>query len=71
MMASGPKQPADQESWRLSELPEEQQAELLDRFAEAERGEGLLRAEEAMAAAKRLSDEICDMVRPIHRSAAK
>lgn len=59
------------ESWRLSELSEEQQAELLDRFAEAERGENLLPAKEAVAAAKRLSDEICGIVRPVRRSAAK
>ncbi len=70
-MAKESKPPPGSESWRLSELPEEQQAELLDRFAEAERGENLLPAKEAVAAAKRLSDKICGMVRPVRRSATK
>ena len=68
---STPPTAPEPESWRLSELSEEQQAELLDRFAEAERGENLLPAKEASAAAKRLSDEICGMVRPVRRSAVK
>ncbi len=58
------------EPWSLDELPEERRAELLERIEEAKRGENSLPAEDAIAAAKRLSDEICRMVRP-RRSAAK
>lgn len=70
-MATESKPPTGSESWRLSELPEEQQVELRDRFAEAERGENVLPAMDAVAAAKLLSDQICDMVRPARRSAVK
>jgi len=70
-MAKESKPRSGSESWRFSDLPTEQQAELLDRFTEAERGEILLPAKEAVASAKRVSDEICGMVRPVRRSAVK
>ena len=61
----------ESKAWSRSDLTKEQQAELAQRFDEAERNENLAPAKEAMAAAKRLSDDICGMVRPVRESATK
>lgn len=45
-------------SWRMSELPLDLQIELRDGIEQAERGEGLMDFDDAMAEAERLSDEM-------------
>ena len=51
-------QPADSGSWRLSDLPATEQAELRDRLAQAKRGEDLIDFDEAMRIAKRATERI-------------
>ena len=59
------------DNWRVSELPADEQAELRERLAEAQQGANLLPGEDAIVAAKRLSDEIAALVRPAGRAASK
>ncbi len=60
------------ETWRLEDLPADQQAELLDRYAQAERGEDLQDFDEAIKEADDMADKILSLIghdEPRRRSA--